>query len=296
MTLFEVLVKEASGFGKTLGVAVKHLGTGESAAVNGDERYPTASVFKVPVIVELFNRVESGMIDLDERVMLIEDAKVPGSGILKELEEGLEVTFRDLTRMMMILSDNTATDMILERVGLENVNQRMRDLGLKHTVIVGGCRDLLFDLVGGNDLPAAKRTVITWDEMAKNGANKGTWSLDIEHNNVTTPNEMNQLLKLLVNGQAASPSSCVEILSIMDKCQTGEYRIPKYLPTDKVKMTRKTGSLPGIRNDTGIITIKDTGEQYTISCFTKGATDVYSAEEAIAKTSKAVYDYFTNKN
>ena len=54
--------------------------------------------------------------------------------------------------------------------------------------------------------------------------------------------------------------------------------------------------LPGIRNDTGIITIKDTGKQYTISCFTKGAPDVYSAEEAIAKTSKAAYDYFTNKN
>jgi beta-lactamase class A len=296
MTLLEILAKEASGFGKTLGVAVKHLGTGESAAVNGDELYPTASVFKVPVIIELFNRVELGMIDLDERVMLIEDTKVPGSGILKELEEGLEVTFRDLMRMMMILSDNTATDMILERVGIENVNQRMRSLGLKHTVIVGGCRDLLFDLVGGNDLPAAKRTVITWNEMAKNGANKGTWSLDIEHNNVTTPNETNQLLELIVKGQVASPSSCAEILSIMDKCQTGEYRIPKYLPVERVKMTRKTGSLPGIRNDIGIITIKDTNEQYTISCFTKSVLDVYSAEEAIAKTSKAVYDYFIKKN
>jgi hypothetical protein len=79
----------------------------------------------------------------------------------------------------------------------------------------------------------------------------------------------------------------------MGKCQTGEYRVPKYLPTEKVKMQRKTGSLPGIRNDVGVITILATGEKYCISCFAKDAEDVYSAEEAISRISRNVYQYFT---
>ncbi len=112
--------------------------------------FPTASVFKVPVIVELYGQVEAGRLSLDDRLILKDSIKVPGSGILKELSEGLEVTVRDLSRLMMILSDNTATDMLVERVGKENVNARMRRLGLKNTVVVGDCRDLLFDLVGGN--------------------------------------------------------------------------------------------------------------------------------------------------
>jgi len=79
----------------------------------------------------------------------------------------------------------------------------------------------------------------------------------------------------------------------MEKCQTGEYRVPKYLPAEKVKLNRKTGSLPGIRNDVGVITILATGERYCISCFSKGAQDVYAAEEAIARVSRSVYQYFT---
>ena len=77
------------------------------------------------------------------------------------------------------------------------------------------------------------------------------------------------------------------------KCQTGTYRIPKYIPGKEVILQRKTGSLPGIRNDVGVVTIKATGEKYAITCFTKEATDVYAAEEAIAQVSLKAYEYFT---
>ena len=92
MTLYDEIVKETKGFEKILGVAVKHLGTGEEASFNGDELFPTASVFKVPVIVELYRQVEAGRLSLDDRLVLKDSLKVPGSGILKELSEGLEVT------------------------------------------------------------------------------------------------------------------------------------------------------------------------------------------------------------
>lgn len=292
MTLHGDIVKEAKGFEKVLGVAVRHLGTGEEASINGSEVFPTASVFKVPVIVELYGQVEAGRLNLDDRLILKDSIKVPGSGILKELSEGLEVTVRDLSRLMMILSDNTATDMLVERVGKENVNARMKRLGLKNTVVVGDCRDLLFDLVGGNNLSDEEKTLETYLRLAKSGTDKGSWSLGTERNNITTPLEMNRLLEFIVDGKAASREGCDAILETMGKCQTGEYRVPKYLPAEKVRMQRKTGSLPGVRNDVGVIMILAKGERYCISCFTKGAVDVYAAEEAIARVSMAVYKHF----
>ena len=293
MTLYNELVKETKGFEKVLGVAVKHLGTGEEVGFNGEELFPTASVFKVPVIVELYRQAEAGGLNLDSKLVLKDSLKVPGSGILKELSEGLEVTVRDLSRLMMILSDNTATDMIVERVGKENVNATMRRLGLNKTLVVADCRDLLFDLVGENSLPDEEKTLDRYLQLAKAGANKGSWSLGTERNDVSTPLEMNKLLELIVEGQAAGRAGCDAILATMEKCQTGEYRVPKYLPAEKVKMNRKTGSLPGIRNDVGVITVLATGERYCISCFSKGAQDVYAAEEAIARVSRSVYQYFT---
>jgi beta-lactamase class A len=293
MTLYNEIVKETKGFEKTLGVAVRHLGTGEEVSFNGDELFPTASVFKVPVIVELYRQVEAGKLRLDDKLVLKDSLKVPGSGILKELTEGLDTSIRDLSRLMMILSDNTATDMLVEKVGKENVNATMRRLGLNNTIVVADCRDLLFDLVGENSLPDEEKTLDLYLKLANNGANKGSWSLGTERNDVTTPSEMNRLLTSIVEGRAAGRASCDAILETMGKCQTGEYRVPKYLPTEKVKMQRKTGSLPGIRNDVGVITILATGEKYCISCFAKDVEDVYSAEEAISRISRNVYQYFT---
>jgi beta-lactamase class A len=295
MVLYDEIVKETVGFEKVIGVAVKHLGTGEEASFNGDMLFPTASVFKVPVIVELYRQAEARRLSLDDKIVLKEAEKVPGSGILKELSEGLEVTIKDLSRLMMILSDNTATDLIVKRVGKDNVNAAMQRLGLNKTTVVADCRDLLFDLVGANDLPEEEKTLSHYLQLAKSGTNKGSWSLGTDKNDVTTPLEMNKLLDLIVEGKAAGRVGCDAILATMEKCQTGEYRVPKYLPAESVKMNRKTGSLPGIRNDVGVITFLKTGEKYCISCFTKGALDVYAAEETIARISRNVYQYFTKE-
>jgi len=86
-----------------------------------------------------------------------------------------------------------------------------------------------------------------------------------------------------------------DILEIMARCQTGAHRIPKYLPSRKVRLFRKTGSLPGIRNDVGVVTIKDTGKSYIIACFTKGAADIHEVEESIAQTSRNVYEHLALK-
>lgn len=293
MPLLEHIRKPSEAFDGKLGVSVKHLATGEAASLNGNELFPTASVFKVPVIVELYRQADAGAISLDEKVTLKEEDKVPGSGILRELGEGLELSVRDLIELMMILSDNTATDLLTERVGIDNVNATLRELGLEKTRVVADCRDILFDLIGLSDVPDEERTIGLYRERAREGVGKGTWSLGTEENDVTTPDEMLRLLEMIHDGEVASREGCDAILATMRRCQTGGYRIAKYLPRSEIDFAHKTGSLPGIRNDAGIVTLRGTGESYIISCFTKGAADVFEAEEVIAKASKNVYEHFT---
>jgi beta-lactamase class A len=225
-------------------------------------------------------------------VVLTERDKVPGSGVLKELSEGLSVSLRDLLSLMMMVSDNTATDLVAGRVGFDNVNATLDELGLHRTRVVRYCREILFDLVGVNDLPLEKMTLGLFREVSEAREYGGSWSLGVEDNDITTPNEMSRLLEMIVDGEAAGRESCDEILAIMGKCQTGQYRIPKYLPAKKLLLQRKTGSLPGIRNDVAVVTVKASGDQYVISCFTMSAEDVYEAEETIAQVSRAVYEYF----
>ncbi len=293
MSLQSAIDEQEKDFKGVLGVSVKHLYTGEHASINGDRVFPTASVFKIPVIVEFFRQVDAGKLSLEQQIILSERDKVAGSGILKELSEGLPVTYKDLLSLMMILSDNTATDLVTEVVGFDNINATMRKLRLKETHVTKYCRQILFDVIGINDLSIEEMTLDVFQKAAIGRDYAGSWSLETKDNDVTTPDEMNRLLELIVKGKAASRESCNKILDIMAKCQTGNYRIPKYLPLSKLLLQRKTGSIPGIRNDVGVITIKETGEQYAISCFTMEAEDVYAAEEVIAKVSKAVYDYFS---
>jgi beta-lactamase class A len=292
MAIVEELEDIAELFQGTMGIAGKNLTSGEVYDLNGDQLFPTASVFKIPVLVEMYRQVERGEIDLDEEIILRDIDKVPGSGILREMSEGLTISIKDLASLMMIVSDNTATDLILHKVGKDEVNGTLEELGFEQTRIVVGCREILFDLVGLSGIPEEEKTLENYMFQAEQGEIEGSWSLGVEDNNVTTPREMAHLLELIVKGEAASRESCDSILEIMGRCQTGRYRIPKYLPSKEIQLVHKTGSLPGIRNDSGVITIKSSGERYILSCFTKDAVDVYEAEEAIAEASLRVYEYF----
>jgi beta-lactamase class A len=291
MSLKEAITGPAESLQGKMGVSVKNLKTGESASINGDILFPTASTFKVPVLVEFYRQVETGRLNLDENIILRMEDKVPGSGILKELTPGMTINFRDLLKLMMIVSDNTATDLVVREVGMENINKTLDELELKKTRVKKYCREILFDLVGVNE-PLKEMTIELWAEVSEGTDYNGSWSLGVEDNDVTTPDEMTRLLELIALGEAASKESCEAILEIMGKCQTGQYRIPKYLPTNELLLQRKTGSLPGIRNDVGVISRKETGERYILSCFTMEADDVYDAEESIARVSENVFKYF----
>lgn len=112
------------------GIAVLHIESGEETLINGSTVFPTASVFKVPVMVEVFRQARAGKFDLNDRLELETRYKTLTSGVLLQLQDGLQPTIRDLTMLMTIVSDNTATAMLMELVGPENVTATMHDLGL----------------------------------------------------------------------------------------------------------------------------------------------------------------------
>ncbi len=108
--------KEIDAFDGTVGVAAKHLGTGEEIGVNADDETGTASTVKVPILIELFRQVEAGEVDLETKIADSAETRTPGSGILRDLSVGNPLSVRDVAILMIIVSDNTATNLILDRV------------------------------------------------------------------------------------------------------------------------------------------------------------------------------------
>ena len=296
-TNLEGIEKDFEG---TIGITAKNLGTGEEAIINGDILFPLASVFKIPVIVTLYRQVDNRNISLDDKIEMTDYARVPGSGVLKELSPGHEMTIRDYRTLMMLISDNTATDMVVDLLGKENINNTMIELGLKDTRITT-CREILFSFLGLADVDTTKWTIDLWNETIKKRREEGYTppeELRRKMDNVTTPNDMMKLLEKIYKGEAASRSSCDEILELMKKCQTGKNRISKNIPRDEIKIAHKTGTIKGVVNDVGIVFPKEK-EPYIICVFTKdieGEPEIYvpTGEKAIATASKIVYDSFVN--
>ncbi|HEX9245628.1 MAG TPA: serine hydrolase [bacterium] len=113
-----------------MGVYVRAATTGEETALNADRPFQMASVFKIPILAELLSQAHAGRRSLDDRVILTNEMKAPGSGVLKELSAGTPLTVRDLATLMIIVSDNTATDILLGLVTKEAVNARLSVCGL----------------------------------------------------------------------------------------------------------------------------------------------------------------------
>ena len=125
-----------SAFKGKVSLFAKNLDTGETYALNADERVRTASTIKIAVMIEAYARVAEGKLKWTDELVLTKEKKVGGSGILNELSDNLHLTFRDAVNLMMILSDNTATNLVLDVLTTDAVNARMESLGLKNIKIM----------------------------------------------------------------------------------------------------------------------------------------------------------------
>lgn len=200
----------------TMGVAAKDLTTGETVFVNADVRFPTASVIKVAVMVEVFHRVAEGRLRREDTITLEDSAKVGGSGVLQRLHGGLVLTIGDLVDLMMTVSDNTATNLLIGRVGTANVDKRLVSYGLARTKLF---RPTFRD----------GRADVFPDEEKEFGLG------------VTTPREMARLMELIAEGRVVNRASSEAMIAIMRE-QAFRTMIPRSLPeTDEVVIADKPG-------------------------------------------------------
>ncbi len=287
----------ASALDGTLGVYVHAVGGGVQVALNADQLFPMASVFKIPILAELLCRAHEGRISLEERVTLAEEMKSPGSGVLKELSAGTVLTVGDLAMLMIIVSDNTATDVLLARVTKEAVNARLRACGLERTGVAMDCREMLYDLAGlsgAPDGPETRRLVL--ERLRRQEIDVTSRVYRDEGVNMTTPREMGRLLEQVVREarglEAASgvlPAEvCQRMLHIMGRQQVRN-RLPLLLPP-AVDLAHKTGSVTRVSNDAGVL---DTPQgPCVIAVFGKDLSGALEGQMAIARVGRAVYEAF----
>ncbi|MCE2395643.1 serine hydrolase [Candidatus Poribacteria bacterium] len=277
--------------GGVVGVDAKHLETGERVSHNADTVFFTASTLKVPLLVELYRQVDAGIIDVHQRIDLTDTLRVPGSGVLKELASGLQPTVHDLAMLMIIISDNTATDILYNRVGGDNINNTMRQLGLTHTHIPMTCRELLYGITGLEVENPVHTYQLASDRLKKREFVLEGDGFSEDKSDVSSPNDMCRLLELIYDGNILSAQSREAVLDILKRQQLSTV-IPHALPAGTA-VAHKTGSYHSVRCDVGIV-FSPTGP-YTVAIMAKEMTtgDRLSVDASLAAISRSVYDEFT---
>ncbi|MEJ5369788.1 MAG: serine hydrolase [Bryobacteraceae bacterium] len=234
--LREEIRREISSFDGEVFLYARNLGTGAAFGWREDERVRTASTIKLPIMAAVFAHVRAGKARWDELIELREQDKVSGSGILRELSHGVRLPLRDLVHLMIVVSDNTATNLILDRISADAVNDFLDTLGLKQT------RSLRKVRGDGTDLKAPSG----WSKAGLLEENR-RFGLG-----VSTSREMVELLALLDQGKVVSPEDSREMLAILERQQYKD-GIGRKLAAYKV--ASKSGALDALRSDVGIVTM-----------------------------------------
>jgi len=228
-------------------IYLENLKTGEKYVKQPDKVVPAASIIKIPVMLEVMEQIKEKKLKAEDTLILKDKDKVPGGGLLKNYKNNTPVTIDRLVSLMISESDNTATNMLINKVGMYSVNNRLRKLRIKNTSL----QLLIFDLKAysqGKD-------------------------------NLTTAADMGILLKKIYKRQVATPELCFKMTDILKKSKNNN-GIPKYISGAAV--AHKTGSLAGIKGDSGIILSTN---PYVLSVFVKGLPEA-TAEKIIAEIGK----------
>lgn len=203
-----------------VGYTVHNLDTGERLERRGDETFPTASLIKVPILVTVYDLVDEGRLSLDDRIHVLKIDKVPGSGQLQFLHDGAEVTVHDAAWLMTTISDNTATNLLLDRIIIRRVWDKMEELGLKNTKV--------------HSKTFLRSSSVAMDSSVKYGFG------------VTTPNEMARLFELLARGEAVSPAADSAMLDILEHNEDSQM-LQRY--AGGVRAAHKTGATDEVRTE-----------------------------------------------
>ncbi|MEV8631242.1 serine hydrolase [Streptosporangium sp. NPDC051023] len=232
--------------------------TGAEVTHRADEPVVIASVFKVALLVEFFRQVDGGWLDAAERVTVTADRHTAGPTGVCVMADDVTMSLRDLAYLMIAVSDNTAADTLIGRVGLPQVNAMLASFGLEGTWVEHNCRDMFSTIVedaGQEEMPTDPALI------AKLRV------LDPAHTNRSTPRDMTRLLGMIWRDEAASAASCASMRRLLG-LQVWPHRLAAGFPYDDVAVSGKTGTLPTVRNEVGVVEYPD-GGRYAIAVFTR---------------------------
>ena len=239
-----------------MGLAIEDLTTGDHYFLHEDEVFAQASSIKITVLANLYLQAEQGKLKLTDLYTVQSSDLVPDSDIMNGLTPGVtRLTLRDLATMMVAVSDNSATNVLIDRVGMQNVNAMLDSRGLTHTRL----RRKMMDL-----------------EAAKQG-----------RENISTPREMTTLLDDIYHGKLLNKQSTDDFFKMLSTNKASF--IPRELPPD-LKVANKPGELEAVRNDSGIVFVE--GRPYVICVMTGFLRNERAGEEAITKISLETWRMF----
>ncbi|MFT4107501.1 MAG: serine hydrolase [Lacrimispora sp.] len=247
--------KKLEGFPGKISFLYENLVTGDKASYKEDEPMMAASVIKLFVMAAAFDRIEKGLLDPEEMIRLRREDCVPSCGALTYLHEGIGVTVMDLITLMIIFSDNTATNLLIDLLGTEQINEFIRSQGFEKTLL----QRKMYDL-----------------ELSSRGIQ-----------NYITASETGRLLKMMYEGKLVSGQASEKMIGILKNQQLCS-KIPFYLqalPEDP-EIAHKTGEDRGITHDVGIVY----GKEPFLVCFCGNETDTPAFERAMAEISLELYD------
>ncbi|MEU9692974.1 serine hydrolase [Amycolatopsis japonica] len=237
---------------------------GPEVGVGADDPVVLASVFKIPVAIAFAREVAAGRIDETERTRVTARYRIGGIGTAGCADD-VEMSWRDLAHFMLTMSDNAATDVVYHRVGQEAVDRVLTDLGLARTRLVGCCEDLFASVIA--DLGAKPDDDL--EAVFAAATEEQMWKLSVlapERTTSSTPREITALLDAIWTDRAGDPAACERVRTIMAQ-QIWPHRISSGFPAG-VAIAAKTGTLPAVRNEAGVVTHVD-GRRYAVAVFTR---------------------------
>ncbi|MBZ5531809.1 MAG: class A beta-lactamase-related serine hydrolase [Acidobacteriia bacterium] len=286
----------AHGVSADWGIYIKSLDTGEEIAIHADAAMDTMSAIKIPLLVDVYRQVDAGRINTADRIVMHTSDKRFGTGVLRTLDNGLDLSFHDALMLMIIQSDNTGTDMAFAKAGgPAHVTQTMRELGLNSITATGTTFEWFRALAEPGDPLYAK---ITPEDLFTKGFPAKLTDADVERFHfegkhpfgLSSARDMGRLLEMIATNKAASEKSCKEMMRMMG-LQQFRSRIPKYMDDD-TNTPHKTGDFPPyIANDVGLI--ETPAGRVVVVFFSAHHRGFYSElEDAIARMSEQVWGYF----
>ena len=283
----------------TVGVSAVHLESGQRISFNAKERFPLASTFKLPIAVQIFTLADRRELSLGQMIEVKQKDLRPGSGILTTSlsKPGLILSVRNLLEVMLLVSDNSATDLLFRLAGgPHGVTERMRSLGLGDLVLNRSTVQLIADSTGYTLPPEEEWTPEMfkklYDRTTQESRKEAARRFQKDFRDTATPENMVTLVEKIHRGGVLSSENRAMLFEVLERCQTGKNRIRGMLLPDTV-VAHKTGTIAGTASDVGLITLPDGAGHVAVAVYIKGSEkEALEKETAIAQISRSLYDFF----